>query len=223
MPQDIFERNVSHGQSQSCAEGAPWCMVSKPEPLKTIMRVMAQRNEERNRDFFRPGSYFVPIILSDSDENENGVNATQPSAVVAEYQKTFGNTMKPMVGFSIVVPPGDLNCYKEESNFFKGGLDPHYGVVNSQFAQVTGGFTASICEKDYSSSLEKISEHLRVMIDQFLLKNTPLPGTLKVTLIPSQSEITWKLDGKKLIFNKSLPSGTEVKISYEIKANSSAK
>lgn len=221
--QSIFEKSVGRSTDENCAVAPPWCMVASPEPLKTILKVIEKRTEENNRDFFRKGSYFVPIILSDSDEKENGGSgATQPAAVLAEYKKVFGNSMKPMVGFSVVVPPGDTTCYKEENSLFKGGLGAHYGVINSEFAKQTGGFTMSICEKDYAKSLEKISEYLRVLIDQFTLKNMPLPGTLKVKLIPAQPHLTWTLDGQKLIFSQALASGTEVQISYEVK-NSSAK
>ncbi len=222
--QKIFDWTVGREPGESCASSPPWCMVANPEPLKTILKVMEKRNHEFNKDFFREGSYFVPIILSDSDENEKGgVGATQPSAVIEAYKATFGKTMKSMIGFSIVVPPGDTTCYKEENNFFKGEIDAHYGVINHQFAMQTGGFTTSICTKDYASSLEKISEHLRVLIDHFVLKNMPLPGTLLIELTPAQNNIKWKLDGQKLIFSESLQPGTQVKVSYEIKLNSSAK
>ncbi len=221
--QHIFEKSVGRSTDENCASAPPWCMSASPEPLKTILKVMEKRTEENNRDFFRKGSFFVPIILSDSDEKENGgAGATQPSTVIAEYKKNFGDSMKPMVGFSIVVPPGDTACYKEENNLFKSGLGAHYGVINSEFAKQSGGFSMSICEKDYAKSLGKISEYLRVLIDQFTLKNLPLPGTLKVKLTPAQPQITWKLEGQKLIFNQALASGTEVQVSYEVK-NSSAK
>lgn len=222
--QQIFEWNVGRDANESCTTAPPWCMVANPEPLKTILKVMEKRNHDYNKDFFRKGSYFVPIILSDSDENEKGgANATQPATVIEAYKNTFGSSMKSMVGFSIIVPPEDTNCYKEENNFFKGGVDAHYGVINNQFALQTGGFTTSICEKDYASSLEKISDHLRVIIDHFVLKNLPLPETLKVELIPAQHHIKWKLEGQKLIFSQSLQPGTQVKVTYELKQNSSAK
>ncbi|MBX2987635.1 MAG: hypothetical protein KF802_07035 [Bdellovibrionaceae bacterium] len=194
-------------------EVQPYCMVPSPEPLAALVRSFNER-QGANKGFFRQDAWLVPLIISDADENENGADLQfSVDSVIARFQQTLGSTMRGMAGVGIIVQPGDEQCLRaENSGLMKGG---HYGHVLSDFARRTKGLTMSICDQDYGPGLERISDHIRELMTSVELKHEPLAGTLRVNISPADG-VTWKLEGRKVVFSKPLPANARVDVSYRI-------
>jgi hypothetical protein len=221
-----FEQSITHPTGMSSDDSSTFCSLApfcmdfwvKPQPMNTITAAIAEA-PYNNKGFFRSGSYFVPIIISDADENEKGgSDAVTPQTAIKYFKDTFGNTMKDMIGFSIVIPPGDSACLKKHQNLFSEGTFGKYGTFAANFANLTGGKVLSLCDDDYTDNLAAISDKVREKIESIPIHQVPISGTLQVSFSPA-ANIGWTLVGDKIVFDKELPVGTRVTITYKVKNN----
>lgn len=213
--ENYFNLTTSRGDWEENCVYPPYCASYKSQPLKQIIKTM-EVQKANNTGFFRPGASFVPLIISDDDEKTDPGSKTpiSPEQVMGYFEKNLKGQAANMVGYSIIVQPGDEQCLKAQSNIWNNG--GHYGYSLNDFASKTGGFSASICEGDFGQILSRISEGIRQKVDSFELQSVPLPGTLQVVFEPAAG-ITWTLAGKTVTFSQSLPAGTKVKFTYQVR------
>ena len=93
-----------------------------------------------------------------------------------------------------------------------------YGSHLDQYAKLTGGFSASLCDNDYGAALSKLSAQIRQDLESITLKDFPYQNSLQITFIPSLL-VHWTLQGKKVIFDRSIPAGTQINLHYLVKTN----
>jgi hypothetical protein len=219
----IFQRNLSfnglswpdNGDGDFCDQ-QPYCSLGPAEPMREIMNTFTHKGDKANKKFFRDGAYFVPIIVSATDERFSGAknkNATKPQAVVDAFNKNMTG-MVGMKAYSIVIQPGDEKCLNQYSSIFDEGSGGNYGAELDQFAQLTGGYSISICQTDYSKPLANLSQVIRQEISSITLQQTPYNGKVDITFAPAVPGIAWTVQDSKVIFNKNLPAGTVLSISY---------
>jgi hypothetical protein len=178
-----------------------YCPSGYEEPLTATILAMDKKSWQ-NRGFFRDKVDLAVVVLSDEDES----GRTRPADVVDAFRYHFGSSKRLEV-HGIIIKPGDKSCLNQNP-------DSRYSKTINDLIQKTGGSAHSVCDQDYGKSLSNISERMRRLISSFELKNIPKPGTLKVTLSPN-TNIPWKLDGKKVIFDSPPAPGTKIEISYE--------
>lgn len=193
----------------------PYCQVSDPVPLKAIIKSMENKNSVANSSFFRKNALLVPVIISDADESEDAKDkkTTKPADVLNAYQQHLSGKMDGIMGFSMIIKPGDKACLENQKNLFKGGWFGKYGHTLDLFAQMTNGESISLCQKDFATPLAQISQKIHDRIDQVELSSEPIPESIQITTLPSLN-LSWKLSGKKIIFNSIIPGGTRVSVSY---------
>jgi len=158
----------------------------------------------------------VPIIVSAHDERfigDGDMFSTKPQAVVTAFKKKMSN-MNGMKAYSIVIPPGDTDCWRQYHDLFGMGLDGNTGNSLSHFAEITGGKTISICQNDYAKSLANISQDLRQKVSSIQLKHIPFGKSLQISFTPAASGISWVVSGTTVTFDHDLPPGTTLAISY---------
>ena len=184
------------------------CASSDEQPLKAI-KMAIQSEHTSNQGFFREDSSFVAIVITDEDELSSGPSsATQPDEIVNLIKQTWGNS-KNFTLYGINIKPKDKDCY--EANKRTGG---NYGNLIQKLANITGGITGSICDEDYGQSLSSIGNRVKNLLSSFTLSEEPLDANkIQVQLTPQQ-EIKWRLDGKKVIFDKAPKAGTRIDIDY---------
>lgn len=215
---DYFYNTVGHEDDQYITDEmgrhhpcdfAPFCMNPNPEPLAAIKKAIDLRGSS-NAGFFRKDSWFVPIVISDADEDENGNSAaTTPANLLAHYKSNLGTQMKGLVGFGIIVKPGDTACKNKE------GMGGTYGTFADQLAKQTDGLTISICANDYSAGLNQISDRVREKLTSLTLSQDPT-GTVTVTVTPAVAGLTWTRTGRVLRFSKPLPANAKVEVTYRV-------
>lgn len=220
-----FAATVGYDDPEQVASGvdhcswAPFCMNPNPEPLASIKKAMEKRNYKTNQGFFRKDAYFVPVFITDSDENEDGAGTSaRPQQVMDYFNANLKSTMKGLVSFGIFIKPGDTKCFNAgEDILFGSTWGHHYGRTLDAFNKLTGGASYSICDKDYAGNLSSIGDFMKDKISDIVLKNEPAMGTLNITFKPAAPGISWVLDGKKVHFSQALPPGTRVEVSYQTK------
>ena len=124
------------------------------EPLKAL-----KASFSANRHLSRKSADFVVIILSNKDE-QAPLN-TSAQDIINEFKAVYGAEKKLSV-LSLIVRPGDTQCYKKNKNRTSSFLDglfqqnPSYGEEIAKLAKKAGGGVFSICMKDYSPLAEAI-------------------------------------------------------------------
>lgn len=205
--EEVFYNTVKRSESIKCIFRCP---SSNEQPLKASILAI-EKSFTENSNFFRKDADLAIVILSDEDEMSNGSRkATKPQDVVNAFNSTFEPPKKLSV-YGIVIQPNDLNCYQDQK--VDQSVSAHEGTVITELTKLTGGFTGSICENDYSVALEQISEQTRFYVESFKLKRSPIKESITVTLSPSQN-VDWSIENDYLTFKSPPKDGTEVKVSY---------
>jgi hypothetical protein len=218
---DWFYRTLSRDPSDDGCNSQPYCMTEVSEPLRALKSAIDRRDMGHNKGFFRENSKLVVIMISSSDERKVGAadkKSTKPDEAISYFNAKLGARMNGMIGMSVVIKPGDVACLKKYSSIFEMGDGGRYGTSLADFAAKTGGVVASLCDKDYGTSLSKLSESVRQLVESLTLKDTPMPNTLQITFTP-QVNATWVLQGNKVLFDRPIPKGTKIDLRYLVKTN----
>lgn len=199
----IFMNSVRRPESDCWSE----CASGDEQPLQASIMAIDKR-DGANHGFFRDNTDLVMVVISDEDELSTGpIGATKPGDVIQKFKSVWG-TSKSLTVYGILILPGDQNCF--DVNAENGG---NYGTYVYEFAKATGGISGSICDNDYGASLSSIGQRVRNLLNSFTLTADVDPATVKVTLTPTQA-IGWRVEGRKIIFDRPPSSGTKVEVDY---------
>ncbi|NUN07018.1 MAG: VWA domain-containing protein [Bdellovibrio sp.] len=179
---------------------------------------------------YRPGAAISVIVISDEDERSVGGDPQyvkpadasgayiafdsedHPAAMIAQAKTSFGDDVR-LTFNSIIVKPGDNICEAEQD---KDASPSHPGRVYAEASRLTDGGIGSICETDYSASLNTFKDKIVNSLSALNLQCEPEPKTLKVKV--EGLEIGGlKLDGKALKFSFPLIEGTQIDLQYDCK------
>lgn len=191
------------------------CPSNNEEGLKSTIESFNKRNTD-NAGFFRADSDLAVVYLSDEDEMSNRpAQATKPADVVNAFKAVWG-TSKKLSAYAIIIKPGDSTCLEAQKNQSAGGLRSTYGTAQNELVGLTGGMAVSICEPDYSVTLQRIGQDVTRLSRSFDLAQTPLAGTVKVTFNGVvQPTTNYTVSGKRITFTEVAPLGVKVEIFYE--------
>ena len=178
------------------------------QPLRALKAAIER---EENRDFFRPNSDLIAIIITNEDERvEDPSNATTAKEVVQTFQSQFSGE-KNLYGFGILIEEKDKSCYRAQ----KRGHSAEYGIRVAELAQETYGANINICSSDYSEALESISRviHDRILDNVYLTTAFPNTDSIDVQITPTQNT-KWNVEGRHIVFKPALKLGSEVQVTY---------
>ncbi|MCB0407972.1 MAG: hypothetical protein KDD34_07205, partial [Bdellovibrionales bacterium] len=191
------------------------CPTNWEEPIHAI-RKFVEKREKENSGFIRADADLITVIVSDEDELSNGNQyATSPLKTKQyideqfQWQKRFNN-------YSVIIIPGDSSCMKEQlAQSVLGFGGAHWGSVLSHMANITMGHSVSICKNNVVDELKIIGDRARngVMFGEVILEHTPVPNSVEVEFYP-QTQIGWRVEERKVIFDQKPPIGTKIKIKY---------
>ncbi len=200
-PESLFLNTIVRPEV-SCPNDV--CPSGNERPLEASIMAM-RKHDGYNQGFFRDGVDLAIVVLTDEDEGSKGSGKTGMD-VLEEFKKIWGET-KNIRGYGVITRPGDVECLNNQGTFYANYIDT--------FITLTGGVTGSICDEDYSQSLERISEDVKDLILTFELSEKPFAETVQLTMEPEQS-ISWSLKGRKLIFETAPISNTKIMVDYQV-------
>lgn len=172
---------------------------------------------------YRSGAGLAMVMISDEDERSIGGDITQqyysneyypletddkPQTLLNQVHSIFGSN-KRFTFNSILVRPGDNACMATQD---AQGSKSHFGVVNAQMAQLTNGYVGSICDADFSQSLNYFKNDIVTQMQSVNLDCAPV-GNITVQVTPSMS-YTYRVSGTSVIFDPAVPAGSRIQIQY---------
>ena len=231
--EDYFKQAIVREETRRCEyeedERNPKC----PTDERAICALNHSLGRSKESSFFRtdPDVHLMIVIISDEDErsseryiefkgeDEYGFeNCDEPETLHVNIYNRLGASKSYSV-HSIIIPPGDENCLDQQSdNKGAGYYGETYAKLSRPSSRIFDNFPGlyrgniiSICERNYSSQLNVLSE--------YLLEPKPftLPCEVKedsVSLREGREDIRFRLEGKKVFIQESIPIDAKLRIRY---------
>ncbi len=207
-----FLNTVVRRETGECEENPTIanCPSGREQPIQAMLLAMQKKNNQ-NRGFFREGSDpadFVAIVLTDEDEYINQTGNLHPREI-ASYMKRYLPSAKSHTVFGIYIDERDDDCLESQK--------AHTAVVARYVGAVvefSGGTFGSICADDYGPTLRRIGESVDQPPAFVELKDVPEESTVKVSVEPNTENLTWKIVGRKIQFNRAFKKPTNIKVTY---------
>lgn len=173
-----------------------------------------------NSVLYRNNSALAVVFVSDEDErstggrseNHNGNISTGtiehydvPQTLIDTARNTFGAAKK-FSTYGLIVRTNDYGCYTQADRSF-------YGTFYETMASLTGGRVGSICDTDYSATLQGIGQNIRSLMNSITLSHVPVADTVRVSITPYEA-MTYTVSGNKVIFNHSPAPGSQINVTY---------
>lgn len=173
----------------------------------------------------RADAALAMIIVSDEDIRSVGGDKTyeyylgehkaletedEPATLLNYVKEVFGAT-KRFTFNSIIVKPGDDTCLKAQD---AAGAKSHYGYKYEQMSKLTGGGVGSICDANYSTTLNLFADTIEDSIASQALECMPV-GAVEVTVTPEVVGLTSTLKGASIEFTPKIPVGRTLNLKYK--------
>jgi len=208
----VFMHSLSHLPKVNCNR-PPFCSSPLEQPLRSLKSAI-ERAFLSNRPLFRSSSeYFVSILISNEDERkEDRQRATSPDDVIFAFNRQFQNSNKKFLHYSIVIE--DHDCLQKE---LQNSPSAALNSASIQLSEQTAGpgSVISLCSKNYGSSLQVISNHIKNQVENsFLLKKKAIPSSVKMSFTKGP-QLSWTLRGKEILFDNKNYENIEGIVSYQ--------
>jgi hypothetical protein len=204
--EQIFKNTIVRAETYQCTSNCP----SGDERAMEAIKMAIDKRDTFNKNFFRNDADLGVMVLSDEDEQSTGPsNALQPDAVIEQIESVWKDS-KQFIAYGVIIQPGDLDCYNSQNQ------NGHYGTFVDRLTSLTHGLTGSICDSDYGSTLGLIGDHVRRLLDSFVLKSIPSAEGVAVKFTPDFTTST-RVAGRRVYFSPPPPKGTEIEIDYIVK------
>ncbi len=218
-PQYISKRDLNHFillvSSVVLPESRGGC-TSCPRSYASVMRTMVQSlyyKDTHNKGFFRDNSHLAFVVLSaDKEYRKSSSSELRAKDVYTQLHGHFG-AGKTLSVSGMAILPKDHKCLNEQRKVTGRG---DFATQLADLSQRTYGLMQSICQSDYSSSLEKISQNINQnLVQHITLKHVPEESSIKVidTKRP-YLKIEWRLQGQKLFIDQGFGEELHLDIRY---------
>lgn len=206
--------------------GAGWADSEDERPLKAAWWSLyyGDYHYAGASGCYRQDAGLAVVMISNEDERSIGGDKSQqyysneyfplddddtPSAFVTQVQTVFGAN-KRFTWNSVVVRPSDATCMATQD---AQGTKSHYGVVNTQIASMSNGYIGSICDSDFTSSMNTFANQIITQMNSASLSCTPV-GALSVTVSPNNASYSYSVTGNIVTFSPAVPVGSTIQIQY---------
>ncbi len=221
-PSQLFSELIKRDETTDC--GSFWnvrCASSHERPLYAIKMAIDKRNTV-NSGFFREGADIGVVIITDEDET-NFSNGTYYSAqdLFAYFENEFKGSKK-INAFTIAILQDDSTCYESQADEVQDRASVSYGVRIGELAVLTGGFSVSICDENFSSSLNLISNYMEKNLLPLKIK-VPKTIVLKsINLLITELngdifETNYIIENHVLRISPMPPEGAQIDLEYSFK------
>ena len=164
------------------------------------------------QSWLRPNSTLAILIVSDEDNCSDGTRCSVAEHNSADYLIDYLSTIR-QVGVNAKV--FGLIWHKSQSQS-QCQTGYRQGEIYSDLIADTGGSWGSICDSDYSVTLQAMSKDLSLILKtQFALKYEPFIETLEVFVNDQILRSGYKISGNVVEFDEAPPAGARISINYK--------
>jgi hypothetical protein len=184
-------------------------------------------------NFRRTDAYLAIVIVSDEEDfsrNSSTVDGCTPISSCPNlrsvqsyedfldlYTGSIPTDRKYNVS-TITIIPGDTACMASNPS-----SDGHYGARHVQLANETDGVVGSICDTNFSNSLDQIAGRIAELSTQFRLDREPIVSSIVIhvngVLIPNNATNGWTYNptNNSIVFHGTAipPQGASIQVDYD--------
>lgn len=184
---------------------------------------------------YRKGSSVAVILISDEDERSVGGDASRvksgaplyensasyqpleaedmPTNLLAQARNVFGGSVKFSFN-SIVVAAKPCEDIQDAEKDSSGNYGPsHMGTKYMETSNLSAGGIGSICDADYSASLNLFKDKISNSLSSLTLECVPVANTLTVK-VDAVVSTSYTLTGANLKFNTEIAEGKTIQMEY---------
>ncbi|MBC7530870.1 MAG: VWA domain-containing protein [Oligoflexus sp.] len=165
--------------------------------------------------WLRAQSTVAVLIVSDEDNCSDGKGCGTDPWASGNYLTDYLRTIRqPGINARVYGLIGHPSLSSTQCKTMASKANIYAAVIDE-----TGGSWGSICDSDYSTTLQAISKDISViLLTQFTLKNAPTAASLKVYRNNILLSSGYALHGNVVEFEKAPPAGSTIRIDYEFNA-----
>ena len=199
-PQAAFSNAIRAGTSGSGIE------AGVPQAVKALSPDCLNGNS-----WLRPNSTLAVLIVSDEDNCSDGTKCSVPEYNSGDYLIDHLATIRE-VGVNAKVFGLIWHSSQSQSQCRTAYRQ---GLIYSDMIAETGGSWGSICDSDYSSTLQAMSLDLSLILKtQFALQYSPFKESLEVFVNNVKVSSGYSLTGNVVEFNEAPPPGAKISMNY---------
>ncbi len=238
---DLFAGTIQRQETLNC-ENSDFSPNDCPSDVPRGIYAVNDAISRDQNNFFRPGAPLAVVVVSDSDECENGVSPEncgsdylndEPATLVQNMASKF-----PTQSFSvnsIVVP--NVQCVQANTVTNPNGIET-WGIIGTTYmdlsqanssltslGNIVPGDVGDICldSSPYYQSYSQQLSNIGSLVAQHTQNNpiqlacTPDPKTISISTSPAQymSQISYSIDSQNRVTFSNIPLGVQVTFSYE--------
>jgi len=203
--------------------GAGWAGT---DDERGIMAAYWHVGNAQYNNCYRSDAAMSVIVISDEDERSVGGDKTieyyqgehkelepldLPENFISQVKTVLGAQKRFTVN-SIIVKDNDAGCMQAQDN---SGSKSHYGKKYQELSTATGGGVASICDADYSDSLNYFKDVIQSSLSSVPLECQPAGGNVTVVITPPMGNVTSSVQGMNLVFTPEITAGHSIDLSYK--------
>ena len=195
------------------------CGSNNEQALGAAARAIHHRTGA-NQGFFRDEAELILLFIS--DENE-GMDEQSHQLISAELlldlvQAELG-TQKQVRALGLIIQPDDHTCLRQQRRQELFGQAAEFGTQIQRLADLTGGWTMSLCERNALVGLSPLFDRLKapVATETSYLLSKPVANqeALQVTVTPAQ-DFSWELfENRRLVFHQPPLPGSQIEVLYQ--------
>ena len=215
--QDVFRDTITRNsyEKNSPCQWPPYCQEDHEQPLRVLKSIIERSSTYPLQSFIRKSAVLMVFIMTDEEERaEDPQKATTAMEVINTFNKAFHSYPdKKIIVYGISITNSD--CLEKQDT-----MEVNYSKQLSQLVDITQGESISICQDSYKSTFASISKQVQWYINKIPLEFTPVvtkntPIQVKVFHNNGETvQIKWRTNNNSIFFDKTLPPGTQVEVSY---------
>ena len=170
--------------------------------------------------WLRQNSTLAVLIVSDEDNCSNGIDCAGEPQASGSYLTDYLNSIR-QVGVTARVYG---IVWRSTDSAAQCPTAYNQANVYSDIVTHTNGTLGSICDRDYTLTLEAISKNMSVLLkNQFAIQHIPLDGTLKIFINDQLLTNGYTITGNVVELKNAPAIGSIIRFEYEYLADSSRK
>jgi len=165
--------------------------------------------------WLRPQSTVGVLIVSDEDNCSDGKGCGTDPWAQANYLTDYLHSIRqPGINARVYGLIGHPSLTSTQCKTMASKANQYAAAISE-----TGGTWGSICDADYSATLQAISQDISViLLTQFTLKHVPLNGALKVYFNDVEQTSGYTIHENIVEFSVAPAAGVEVRFDYQFNA-----